>query len=301
MSGWGSGAWGAGTWGDGTLGTGGALTVVAVSSYRENIFRIEFSGPVYWSGILDPQDSSRSTKWTITPVAGTTGLDDNPARALLVSEVRLAGVADGVVVGSVGRFVDVVCDRAMTPHPAMYDVGVVNVYARDLLSNVSAVSRTPAVFKQIAYPQITHANPSRDFANPMTLEAARDSLPDPTNPLVLGAIRVDDTGDYAFDEGLTNLRKRVLRRLFTVKGGFAHLPNYGVGMGSHGKRLAIPSLVADLAAAAEVQLSLEPDVGKAKVQPVFDPAHPGFVRFRIIVRPKTGAPQGFEVPFSTTD
>jgi len=277
-----------------------AIALVDIVAYRENVFRVEFSEPVYWSAILDPEDSSALGKWAIAVVDGTAGLDGNPTRPLLVSDVSLPGTADGVALEDAGRFVDVVTDRAMTPHPAQYDVTLTDIYAEDLLSSIaSATDRVEAVFKRIAPPQIETATPSRDIANPQTLSSARSSLPDPTDPLVLGTLQIDDTGDYAFDEGLVNLRKRVIRRLVTRKGAFAHLPNYGVGVPDYGKRLAISSVVSNVAAEAEAQIALEPDVAKVRVRPVIDSNTPGLVRFEVFVKPTTGAPQRFDLPFAT--
>jgi len=297
--GWGSSGWGYASWGGG--GGGGALVFLGVAANRENVFRFEFSVPVYFSGILDPKDAAHPSKWSISPVAGTVGLDGNPVRPLLVSEVFIPGPADGVETEDLGRFVDVVCDRAMTPFPALYDVAATDIWARDLLTNIAMVEvQVPAVFKRIEPPQIATPSLTRDFANSQTLTGARSSLPDPTNPLVLGTIQVDDTGDYAFDEGIVNLRKRVIRRLVTKKNAFAHLPGYGVGIPEQGKRLAISSVVQDLAAEAEAQIALEPDVSKVKVRPIVDPNTPGLVRFQVFVRPRSGPPQRFDVPFSST-
>jgi len=295
---WGYGGWGYGSWGGG--GGGGAIALLSVASIRENVFRLEFSVPVYWTGILDENDGSIPTKYAIAVVPGTVGLDGNPVRPLMVSEVYVPGVLDGVAAEDVGRFVDVISDRPMTPHPALYDVTCSDIFAADLLSSVvSSTLTAQAVFKRIEPPSIATAIPSRDFANPMTRDAMFDPLPNPNDPLNLGTIVVDDTGDYAFDEGLTNLRKRILRRLITRKGAFAHLPNYGVGVPDYGKRLAVAAVVADVAAQAEAQIGLEPDVARVKVRPILDPNTPGLVRFQVLVRPRTGAPQRFDVPFVT--
>ena len=274
---------------------------MGVTAHRENVFRVEFSVPVYFSTLLDSRDAANPAKWTIAVVAGSVGMDGNPVRPLLVSEIFLPGPADGVASEDVGRFVDVISDRPMTPHPAAYEVSGVDIWAADLLSTLETIEfQTPAVFKRIEPPQISTPAPTRDIANSQTLTAARSSLPDPTNPLVLGTIQVDDTGDYAFDEGIVNLRKRIIRRLVTAKNAFAHLPGYGVGIPTYGKRLSVSSVVQDLAADAETQIALEPDVSKVRVRPVIDPNTPGLVRFQVIVRPLVGSPQRFDVPFSTT-
>ena len=294
---WGSGSWGYGSWGGGG---GGTLSLVGITAVRENVFRVEFSVPVYWTGILDPNDASPTTKWSITAVAGTVGMDGSPVRPLSVAEVYLPGLEDGVSREDFGRFIDVVCDRPMTPFPAQYEIGMTDIYAEDLLSNITADSyRLPAVFKRIEPPQIDFPVRSRDIANPQTRSAMDESLADPNNILNLGTIVVDDTGAYAFDDSLVNLRKRVIRRLVTIKGAFAHLPGYGVGIPAYGKKLGVSAVVADIAAQAEVQIALEPDVAKVKVRPVLDQNVPGLVRFQVLVRPRDGQTQRFDVPFNS--
>ena len=294
---WGGGEWGGGSWG-GAGSSFGTLSLNSILAVRENVFRLEFSFPIYFSRILDPKDGSIPTKYSVAVVAGSSGNDGNATRPLLVSEIFSPGAVDGIAPGDFGRFIDVVVDRPMTPHPALYDVTITDIHSADLLAVIAtATIRVPAVFKRLEPPQVDTATPTRDFANPQTRSAAQSSLPDPNNALVLGSIQVDDRGDYAFDEGLVNLKKRIIRRLITSKGGFAHLPNYGVGIPDHGKRLALSNVISDLAADAESQISLEPDVAKVKVRPIVDPNVPGMVRFQVVVKPKSGQAQRFDVPF----
>lgn len=295
---WGSGSWGYGAWGGGG---GGALIASQVSAYRENVFRVEFTVPVYWSAILDPNDSSIVQKWSVAVVAGTTGLDGNPTRPINIVEVYLPGLEDGVAQEDIGRFVDLVTDRPMSSYPSQYEVTMTNIFARDLMSDIaSETQRVPGVFKQIQPPVIQFPNQSRDLANPQVRSAMDESLPNPNDPLNLGIIPTDDTHDYAFDEGNVNLQKRVIRRIFTKKNGFAHLPNYGVGLPYYGKKLAVSAVIASIAADAETQIALEPDVSKVKVRPIIDQNTPGLLRLQIVVKPRDGQTQRFDIPFNST-
>jgi len=293
------GAWGFGPWGAGPWGGGGAgdILPINIEAHRENVFRVEFSVPVYFSGILDFEDASHTSKWRITPVAGTVGLDGSPARPLLVTTVQLATEQDGVPIGDVGRFVDVHTDRPMTSFPALYIVEHREIFAKDKASSSSTGAESLAVYRQIVPPSLNMQTPSRDIANAQTYAAAQASLPDPTNPIVLGTIQVDDTGDYAFDEGFVNLQKRVLRRVMTVKNGFAHLPGYGVGLLTYGKKLATPSVIATIGAEIETQVGQEPDVAAVKVRTVTDPNVPDLLRVQVFVRPREGKPQRIDIPF----
>jgi hypothetical protein len=61
----------------------------------------------------------------------------------------------------------------------------------------------------------------RDLANP---PAPR--LPD----TIAGTLIIGADGDYAQDEGSELVRKLIMRRLTTGRGGFYHLPEYGEGL-----------------------------------------------------------------------
>lgn len=161
--------------------------------------------------------------------------------------------------------------------------------------------RTPAVFKEIVAVQLDSGRVTRDIANPQTLRGALASgVSVPDAEALLGTFRVDAQGDYAFDEGVETIRKRVIRRLITMKGGFAHLPLYGVGIPGLGKRLAVAANLAAVAADAEAQIAGEPDVAGVKVRPIIDPSVPGVVHFQVRVQTKEGKQSAFDVPFVTT-
>jgi hypothetical protein len=278
-------------WGGGST---AAIDLLAALAVRENVVRLSFSAPVYYSGLLDSPDASRVDKFTVAVVAGTVGMDGSAVRAVTVVYSQLPGEIDGLSAAQVGYFLDLVLDRPMTPHPALYLASVAGVFSSDLSDEVSASVQVPAVFRKLAVPQADVPRLSRDFANAQAGVIASDG-----DPLNLGTLRVDDTGDYAFDEGLTNFRKRAIRRLVTRKGGFAHLPTYGVGVPYEGKRLATSAVLSRLAADAEAQIGLEPEAAAVRVRPVVDPSVPGLVRFPVVIKPKVGKPQAFDVPFLT--
>lgn len=133
MSGWGSGVWGGSSYGGGPL---SAIAIESVLAIRENVFRLTFNVPVYYSTILDPADASRTEKYAVSPVEGTTGLDGTEARPVSVARVDLIGDDGEVVFGGSGRRLDLILDRPMTPHPALYDVTMTDVFAADLGSSL---------------------------------------------------------------------------------------------------------------------------------------------------------------------
>ena len=103
MSGaWGSGEFGAGSWGGGE----GTLTLLGAFALRENVIRLAFSQPVYFSSILDPLDASNPEKYSVTAVSGTFGIDGSPARPVNAVRVTLPTEADGLIPAAVSRVVD---------------------------------------------------------------------------------------------------------------------------------------------------------------------------------------------------
>ena len=78
-----------------------------------------------------------------------------------------------------------------------------------------------------------------------------------------GTYRVDATGDIALQGGKESLRKRIYRRLFSGRGSWAFLRDYGlaVGLKSLGTRAELQSL----ASRAAAQIQREPDVVSATV------------------------------------
>ncbi len=298
--GWGAGAWGAMPWGGGSI-VLGALALVDAVAVRENVIRLEFTVPIYFSGILDPFDASDVARhFGIEVVTGTVGLDAEPVRGVRILAASLPTEADGISEEQFGRFLDLSLDRPMTPYPARYTVSVRDIYDVTFTSGIAMSTRSLfAVFKRIEPPQLETTLPSRDIANPQTLLAAEDPLPDSQTGF-LGTLRYDDQGDVAFDEGLTSYKKRVFRRLFTKKNGFAHLPGYGVGVPQYGKRLGSPINMSTMAAEAEAQIALEPETEKVRCRPILDRSRPGLARLQIVAKPKTGKPQAFDVPFASS-
>lgn len=277
QGGFGNGVWGDCPWG---LCAYPPLDLKQALAVAENVIQLTFSRAIYWSLLLDAKDGSIPGKYIVTPVPGTVGLDGSPVRPVTVAGVSIDPLS-GVGVATV---IDVTLDRPMTPYPAEYAVVVSDLWSRDLTQIINPAANgyyVPGSFKQIVPPTLNEIAPTRDFANPQTLSGALDPLPTPNNPLNLGVFSTDDTGDYAFDQGLASYKKRVLRRLFTIPNAFVFLPGYGVGLGAHGKKLARPALLQRLSSTAESQIALEPETERVDVRASADPNHPGLVRFYV--------------------
>jgi hypothetical protein len=278
-------------------GGSGVLTLDAALAIRENVVRLDFGTTVFFTALLDPSDAANPEKYALAPVAGTVGLDGDPARVVSVVAVSLPG-PDELPPNDVGRFVDLVLDRPMSPYPCRYDVAANDIFSADLLQNLaSGTARLDAVFKLLAPPVVEVPRPVRDIANPQFI---RDAVG--ADASGLGTFRVGTDGDYAFDEGDASLRKRIVRRLTAVAGRFAHLgPGYGVGIPSYGKKLILAGTLGKIVTEAERQLALEPEVARVRVRAQQDPANPGLVRFRVLVRTRAGDARIYDVPFPTAE
>lgn len=290
---WGGGPWGVTPWGGGLVTLGATdfwlLSAVAV---RENVVRLTFSRSVYWSQWHDPGDGSRASYYSVAEVTGTVGIDGNPARAVAVAEVRRA-VDDPLALVTQ---VDVVTDRMFSPQGARYVASVAN------LISVTGTPIDPAhssfefdgVYRGLPRPLPDMQLSAADIANPQSLSALLDPLPVTTDDAMLGTYQTDVTGDYAQDEGMTSLRKRIIRRLTTRKGAFAHMPDYGVLMPANVKQLARAGLRQAIAADAEQQVMREPEVVSASVQLVVDGP---VTRFVVKARTAFGTGLDLSVPF----
>lgn len=274
---------------------GDTPSFVSCDAIRENMFRLGFTSTIEFTRLENVRDGSVVSKYIVAPIAGTTGMDALPCQPVFVAEVLLASAAD--VGTSFGKYIDIVTDRPMSPYPARYAVSVSRLYIVDSSIEISGTLATFAAYKQLCPPLLDTVIPSRDVASPQTLQSFSDPLPR-ADALILGSFAVDDNGDYAYDEGIVNLKKRVFRRLIFKPGSFPHMPDYGVGISTYAKTIGTAAVRSNLAALAETQISLEPDVAKVVVRVVNDPSVPSLVRFRVLVQTKSGQQTKFEVPFS---
>jgi hypothetical protein len=284
LSGWGASSWGASPW----AGAGATLQLLSVVAVRENLLRLTFNEAVYYTRWLDPFDAYCVDRYSVTAVAGTVGIDGQPPRT--VAPEAAERFADGG-----GKVIDLWLDRALSPFGTRYLASVNGL--QSIFGGLLAPGYTSVAFDGLARgrpaPTPELAVASRDIANPQTLSALLDPLPT-TGAAQLGTFPVDVTGDYAHDEGLTSLKKRIFRRLTTRKGAFAHLPGYGVLIPSMVKKLAKPALVQALAADAEEQIKLEPEVADCSV--VLARTQQGVYVYQVRVRTKLGLQFGVNAP-----
>lgn len=293
LAGWGSAPWGAGPWGAGGAADLELLRAVAI---RENVVRLFFNVAPQFTRLLTPNDAANPKRFQFTPLATPVGLDGEVARPVLPVLVSRAKVAQ-----SFGTELDVTLDRPLSPWPTRYIVACNQLVSIDgaLLSPSHASLTFDAVYRALRQQDASDASPSRDIANPQTYQAQLDPLPQAGDPLALGVIPIDASGDYAFDQGIPQLKKRIFRRLLTVKGKFPAIPTYGVGIPAYGKRLSVEGVRQEIVQEAEKQLRQEPDVAEVKVTAFTSPDNPAITIFRIRVR--VSGSQGttqFDIPFA---
>jgi len=293
VSGWGSLPWGAGPWG---AGGGAELAIVGVLAVRENVARIFFNVAPLFNRLLSPNDASNPKRFRFVAQALPLGNDGEPARAVLPVRVDRPKIAN-----SLGTILDVTLDRPMSPWPARYLVSVNQLVSADgsLLAVGGTSMMMEAVYRTLRPQSTSDPSPSRDIANPQTYSAQLDPLPQAGDPLALGVIPIDASGDYAFDQGITQLKKRIFRRLLTPRGSFLALPEYGVGIGLYGKQLSVEAVRQQICEEAQKQIAQEPDVAAVRVTALTDLTNPAVTIFRIKVR--VSGSQGitqFDIPFA---
>lgn len=120
--------------------------------------------------------------------------------------------------------------------------------------------------------------PRVDIANPQT---ERDT----PQGAALGTFQVSDTGDLENDHGRTYLRKRIFRRLGTMKAGFFHLAGYGLKPPSG--RLFTPTTLRRLKVDVELQVRQEP--GVVGVRATVTEQSPGVVLVQLRVQDDNGS------------
>ena len=295
QQGWGGAQWGAGEWGAGVGGAAATtipLQMISARAIRENVVRVVFdSAPVY-NKLLDLTDASNPARFQIVTLPST-GLDGEAARDVLPVLVEQAAVP-----GALGRVLDVWVDRPFSPWPSRYLISA-NQLQSSTGSILSGVTSLPfnGVYRELRVPSTTDLMPSRDIASPQTYSALASSI-DAVPAAVLGTFPIDESGDYAFDSGVSQLKKRVYRRFVTTPGGFPANPDYGVGVLGYGSQLSVMGVRQRICDEARQQITTEPDVQACKVTASTDPKNPNVTIFAVRVQTTTGIDTTFTLPFS---
>ncbi len=108
-----------------------------------------------------------------------------------------------------------------------------------------------------------------------------------------GAYVLDPRRDIAVHAGIETFKKRIIRRLLTAKGGFYHLPDYGVGI--QVKKKFNATNLTRLQAEIIRQLREEEDIDDLAVN-LANPS-PGGLVVEIRARTLSGLPFGLTMTF----
>jgi hypothetical protein len=296
LSGWGSSGYGNSPWGGFLPPTN--LEIISALAISENVIQLGFSAPVYFSGVLDQPDASNPSRFSISVVANTTGLDGNLVRPVsvvsVVQEIAQAQGGDLPLGAAAGTYLDIILDRPMTPYPAQYTIVANGLYSADFslsLDPASATNTLYGLYRQIIPPTTQLPTPTRDFSNPQSLIGAI-TLKNPGNLANLGVFPLDASNDYAIDQGMQSYKKRVFRRLMSKPGAFVHLgEKYGVGIPQQGKRLATAQVQQRITSQSEKQIAQEPETDKVVVKLQPNPTNNGVTQLIILIQVKGSPPQ----------
>lgn len=285
-TGWGLGPFGRVGWGSSA--PSDKLVLLSAEAIRENCVRLSFNQLLAYTDVRGLVDAADPKNYAIEPVENTFGEDGLPARPvfpILVEQTKSPLVN--------GRSIDVWLDRRLSPYPAQYRASAL----RSVAANGVPLLGQFAVFFGVNWESATPANaiaPATDFANP-----GYESSAIPGSTQILGVYPTTSQGDYATDRDLVSYKKRIIRRITTRRGRFAHLPNYGVGLLDQIKQLAKPSVRQTIAAEAEAQIREEPETINVQVTITAHATASGLFYFRVKARTKVFGDVNLDIPLKT--
>lgn len=240
------------------------LAVVSIIQTTLNTVETVFDAEPVHVDPLDPVSATNPVNWSVTVTGAPAG---SPVR--LIQAIEYVG----------DNTIRVSFDGPLIP-TAIYTIELSGVEGVD----GEVLFPTPVSETFVAYdkergatePLLSNAQ-SYDLANPQTPTTAGSDQS-------LGTLQVTDEGDLENDTGRAALKKRILRRVSTVPGGFAHLPTYGVDL-QEGKLIRSTDL-RRIQINVEKQVREEPGVVSVRVS-IAQPS-PGIIRLRIRVRDSEG-------------
>lgn len=244
-----SGGFGAGPFGAMACGSGGGVSIADVVQLTRNSIRVRISGPVRIFNPGDVRDALYDRGYTLALYAAPLGAPD-PHVPHVVYAQRVSG-----------HELILYTDSPLDGPGVLYRlIGSTRVFGAVDLAARSALFRSFGDGRQVR--QERARTRSYDLAN----------VP-PDDTTLQGTLLPDTDGDYQNDAGLTNLKKRVIRRVTTRRGAYQHAPEYGLRVPLKG--LVTPAVLRDLQQQALTQVGLEPGVTGVRVS-VAEPS-PGVV------------------------
>lgn len=268
MTGFGTTPFGVGPFGVGGEAEAATFYLVAAVQLTLNMVAVDFSQHPKAQDSVTLNDALNPALWSLVAI--------NPPDAVIRLPQLVQATANPFVVnvffdGPLGPFARYRITVAGTLLNSAEDTAI-DPFARwaDFVTMGPAVTQTAAQAQTLTY----------DLASPQMPKytTGTDQL--------LGTMQPTSDGSLELDSGLRYVAKRILRRLITEQGGFAHMPDYGLGkpVGSLMRTSDLRALQQD----AQKQLLQEDGVVSASVGLRQDPAAPGVIYMSISVRTQDG-------------
>lgn len=257
-----AGGFGAGAFGSMPFGSGAGVTIAFAEEVTRNSVRVRLAGPVRLRNRGNIGDALHDRGWRVEAFNDATA--HVPIALWVVRESSDTAVVqfDSIFDGPAKRY-RIVMSEAIAGAPG-------------------PVSQRSALFWTFGEVRVVRDQATRrsfDLANLQT----GGSGPGPEQPL--GTLALGADGDYLADAGLDNLKKRILRRLSTRRGAFAHLPDYGLVLPL--KTAIKPALLREIQADATEQIRRE--IGVRDVSVGVSVPTPGVLTLSIRVTSDAGA------------
>jgi phage baseplate assembly protein W len=232
---WGDGSWGGSGWGGDPADSG----VEYAFALAVRIVRVRFRGAMQSSNGLRLHDAQNAQVWTVQE------LDS-------LGAVASTNPVIGVVARSPLMF-DLALRDDLRHYPVPYKVLFATLYTA-----AGVPVPLPRFYDFLGVGQ----SRSRVQQRTDVLDLRND--PNPNGQSMGGTLIVNTTGGYSTESGVELLRKLIIRRLITSRGGFYHLPNYGAGLAV--KEPVRPADLARVRRQLADELAQEPDVVVSSLQ-----------------------------------
>jgi len=230
---WGGGAWGGGD--EDILAVG--FSVVSAIATSSRTFSVTFTKPPRLQSTLSPNDASNLRNWTLVRE------DTNEVTTLMTARATVSPLTvEFVILGTfVSQFVTYV------------------IQARNLLAQDNSILVDPKFAQFLGMPisQVlaVQQRPLQDVWNPQV-----------QGDQINGGLVVGSSGDYLNENGVTLLKKLIVRRIVTARNAFRHLADRDYGAGIQPSELYTQTDLVGLKTALEQQVRLEPEVQAAQIR-----------------------------------
>lgn len=185
------------------------FTITAASSVQNSIINVVFSEAVLALSELGPTDSLNPSLWTL--------VDDLGASIQIADIQSNAPGGEGALVGTTQGAQAI----------SITTVGPLSSARTYTLTANAAIQNAPKTLSLSG--QLIWTFPGLYAPTALTIEKSQIGV-DLLYDIVKADIAADASGDWASQSGPDQVKKKILRRLTTRKGGFYHAPNFGIDL-----------------------------------------------------------------------